>query len=249
MSAHRSDPHREAGLATLTARERETLHLIVRGHGAKSAASELGLSVHTINERLRAARRKLGTTSSREAARMLFEKEARDNKIDGDRFSGEASRARSENNRRLGRINAWLTGGLIMSMMAAAALLLTPLATGGSDAPDAEAATYQAAVEQAARAWLAKVDARDWQASYAATAASFRQANTLALWSDTANRVQGDLGATLSRELLAVDDVPSPQGITIVKYRTDFANRKGALETLSLVRESGTWKVAGIYVQ
>ena len=38
-------------------------------------ARELGLSVHTINERLRAARRKLGVSSSREAARLLGEAE------------------------------------------------------------------------------------------------------------------------------------------------------------------------------
>ncbi|HCB77875.1 MAG TPA: LuxR family transcriptional regulator, partial [Erythrobacter sp.] len=41
---------------------------------------------------------------------------------------------------------------------------------------------------------------------------------------------------------------PSPQGITIVKFRTDFANRAGVVETISLVREDGAWKVAGIYV-
>ena len=52
-------------LDTLTDKEKETLRLIVRGHDAKTAARELGLSVHTINERLRAARRKLDVTSSR----------------------------------------------------------------------------------------------------------------------------------------------------------------------------------------
>ena len=62
-------------LDDLTDKEKETLRLIVRGHDAKSMASELDLSVHTINERLRVARRKLGVTSSREAARLLFESE------------------------------------------------------------------------------------------------------------------------------------------------------------------------------
>ena len=57
----------------LTDKEKETLRLMLRGHDAKSMASKLSLSVHTINERLRAARRKLDVTSSREAARVLFE--------------------------------------------------------------------------------------------------------------------------------------------------------------------------------
>lgn len=59
------------GLQALTDKEKETLRLIARGHDAKSTALHLGLSVHTINERLRIARRKLSVTSSREAARLL----------------------------------------------------------------------------------------------------------------------------------------------------------------------------------
>ena len=62
-------------IAELTEKEKQTLRLIVLGHDAKSMATALDLSVHTINERLRSARRKLETTSSREAARTLFESE------------------------------------------------------------------------------------------------------------------------------------------------------------------------------
>jgi TonB family protein len=57
---------------SLSDREREALQLLGRGHDAKSIASTLNLSVHTVNERLRAARRKLGVSSSREAARLLL---------------------------------------------------------------------------------------------------------------------------------------------------------------------------------
>ena len=64
------------GYDELTDKEKQTLRLMVRGHDAKSAASELALSVHTINERLRAARRKLEVTSSKEAARLLLQAEA-----------------------------------------------------------------------------------------------------------------------------------------------------------------------------
>ena len=58
-------------LASLTQRERELLLLLRSGHDAKSAAATLGLSVHTVNERLGDARRKLCVSSSREAAPML----------------------------------------------------------------------------------------------------------------------------------------------------------------------------------
>ena len=46
-------------IEALSEKEKQTLRLIVRGHDAKSTARTLGLSVHTINERLREARRKM----------------------------------------------------------------------------------------------------------------------------------------------------------------------------------------------
>ncbi len=44
-------------LDELTEKGKQALRLIVRGDNAKSIAAELDLSVHTINERLRVARR------------------------------------------------------------------------------------------------------------------------------------------------------------------------------------------------
>lgn len=61
--------------AQLTEKEKEALRLLLAGHDAKSAALELDISVHTLNDRLRAARRKLGVTTSKEAARALAEAE------------------------------------------------------------------------------------------------------------------------------------------------------------------------------
>ena len=53
------------GYQALTEKEKETLRLLVSGYDAKSMARQLGLSVHTINERLRDARRKMAVSSSR----------------------------------------------------------------------------------------------------------------------------------------------------------------------------------------
>ncbi|MBX7481784.1 helix-turn-helix domain-containing protein [Qipengyuania qiaonensis] len=241
------------GYDELTDKEKQTLRLMVRGHDAKSAASELSLSVHTINERLRAARRKLEVTSSREAARLVLEREAvvPQNPVARDLGDARSRPPREDSGATAGTSarRPIIAGIFIMLTFAATALFLVPSIIGA----DGSGGTVQtqpsdAEVESAARAWLEMVDARDWEASYAATAASFREANTLKLWSDTAQSVQSGLGAKLSREFVGQDDVPSPQGIVIVKFRTDFANRADALETISLVREGGTWKVAGIYV-
>jgi len=60
---------------TLTQRQKEILRLLLNGFDAKSAGRELGISVHTVNEHLREARRQLGVSSSREAARILRQAE------------------------------------------------------------------------------------------------------------------------------------------------------------------------------
>jgi DNA-binding CsgD family transcriptional regulator len=80
------------GLARLSEREREVLRLLVEGHELKSIAASLGLSIHTINDRLREARGKLGVSSSRAAARLLAAQEG-GHRFSGNRKSGVGVRA------------------------------------------------------------------------------------------------------------------------------------------------------------
>ncbi|HWT42250.1 MAG TPA: helix-turn-helix transcriptional regulator [Sphingopyxis sp.] len=79
MSANEPAP----GLtACLTDREMEVLRLLVAGHTVKTIAARLGRSETSINERLRAARRKTGVGSSRELARLLDLQKNCDENID-----------------------------------------------------------------------------------------------------------------------------------------------------------------------
>src|SRR5690606_6939095 len=118
------------GFEALTEREKETLRLLLGGHDAKSVARELGLSVHTINERLREARRKLGVSSSREAARLLGEAEQDAPNSLGDKQIGVARTPADMSRKRqgAGQSLAWLAGGmLVMSLIIAAAVLSSVL--------------------------------------------------------------------------------------------------------------------------
>jgi len=63
------------GLDALTGRERECLRLVFAGLRAKEVADSLGVSDATVNNHLASARRKLGTSDSRRAARLLFSME------------------------------------------------------------------------------------------------------------------------------------------------------------------------------
>lgn len=65
-----------AVLDRLSDRQRECLRMIARGLSPKELAAELRLSVETVHAHLKAARRTLGVTSSREAARLLARHES-----------------------------------------------------------------------------------------------------------------------------------------------------------------------------
>ena len=246
-----------AGIHTLTEKEKETLRLLVDGHDAKSMARHLGLSVHTINERLRDARRKMAVSSSREAARQLREIEHRTPQILADKALGEAAALPDVEDRttpaeapRMVRPLGWLVGGLLMSL--SLALFAFSSMTGTADMPAAAPSTAPAEspAVAAARDWLALVEKGDWNGSWEATGQSFKALNSVETWARVASQVQGPLGAVKSRVLMSEESVPAPPyGYQMVKFRTDYANKAGAIETLSLVREGGSWRVVGVTVE
>jgi DNA-binding CsgD family transcriptional regulator len=173
------------GCEGLTEKEKQTLRLLLVGHDAKSMARYLGLSVHTINERLRDARRKLSVSSSKEAARLLRDSEAAAPELVGYTPFGGAPPATIDQlpdqrdhvpptQRRAG----WALGGLAMIPIFAVTLALLAPAQAPQAGIDAPAAT-ETVVTKAARDWLALVDAGKWEESWAATAQSFRSLNTV----------------------------------------------------------------------
>lgn len=128
--------------ACLSEREKAVLRLLARSHDAKSSARALGLSVHTVNEYLRAARRKLAVSSSREAARRLADHEAGlpksvvDRKIGVGEAGGGDRKSVSQRERTFtGRQLAFAIGGtLAMSVtLAAVAFAWLTAAPGLSD--------------------------------------------------------------------------------------------------------------------
>lgn len=260
------------GYQALTEKEKQALRLIVRGHDAKSTARHLGLSVHTINERLRGARRKLSVSSSREAARRLLAKEGDGpdflvgpNSVVG-RDLGEAGGgagvsdhdAANEGEAANDRL-AWAVKGVVVMSLILATLALAslqqdaaPAAVLTQAAPGDEAASPGApdsAVAQSAREWLALVGQGKWAESYEATARSFQELNTLDVWSSVSTKVRNDLGEVRSRTFLGQESVPAPPaGYEMVKFRTSFVNRPDAVEKLTLVREGQDWRVTGYYI-
>jgi DNA-binding CsgD family transcriptional regulator len=240
-------------LQQLSEKEKETLRLLLRGYDAKSSARHLGLSVHTVNERLRDARRKLSVSSSREAARLLDGAEGAAPQTLGDKDLGDApgvdspasTPAPDRGRPASRRLTLIIAGGATMSILLAV-YALSSFGTLPSASSAASEAATQAEVVQSARTWLALVDAGQWNESWSATGAAFRKLNSAKVWASVSNEVRVPLGAVSSRNFLSSAYVPAPPaGYTMLKFRTDFASKSGATETLTMVREAGGWKVTG----
>lgn len=252
------------GYPALSEKEKETLRLLLSGHDAKSIARHLGLSVHTINERLRDCRRKLGTSSSREAARMLRDIEGLTPELLGDKALGDASTStaaqlagRPARGGGKGRRVDWIVGGIIMTI--GLALLALTFLPGSDQAPSAPLtsaaqvsstpASEQAAIE-AARQVLATLDRDDWTASWQAAHKSFQLLNTVEWWAENSRKVRSEVGTVRLRELATVDFVKAPpNGYWKISFRASYSKREGVVETVSLASEDGEWKMAGIAVE
>ena len=259
------------GLESLSDKEKQALRLLLQGHDAKSIAQVLGLSPHTVNERLRDARAKLGVTSSREAARLLAEAEApenlggKDNSV-ADKQLGDAPGAtddatRSSPAKRTGLPFVWLSGGmLIMSLIIAAAVLsssvlaphMTPTPTSNAQAVGTVVA--ESSGSRVARDWLALVDGQRWNDSWAASGAIAKAKVTAAQWAAALQPVRQPLGPVTSRVLLGEAKASNLQGAPAgeydtLRFQTSFANMQGATETVIMVRQSGGWKVIGYFIR
>lgn len=256
------------GPDALTEKEKDALRLLLRGHDAKSSARALGLSVHTVNERLREARRKLGVTSSREAARRLLEAEDEQTpETLGDKALGDADAGAEAAGMMASATRRWagtrpafiLVGVTAMSLILAALFLpASPLAVlapaavtetlAGPEAPSATRSEAEAAARSAER-FLELIDAGRWPESYAATGAEFRRLNTLQAWSEVSARVRPPLGKVLTRNLVTNEYVPAPpQGYQLVKFASSYADGTNQIESVSLEWEDGAWRVVGIVI-
>ncbi|MDE1467381.1 GIN domain-containing protein [Aurantiacibacter sp. D1-12] len=116
-----------ADLEKLTPRQKEVLRLLQAGFDTKSIARELDISVHTVTEHLREARRHLGVSNSREAARILNHAEAGPPNSMGPSSIGVAGPAADITPAAQSSTNRTLVyfGAAIMILLATAALALT----------------------------------------------------------------------------------------------------------------------------
>lgn len=140
----------EREIARLTAREREALRGWLERKSAKEIALDLGVSHHAIEKRLKAARLKLGVTSSLEAARLLAEAEGR-----CERYQPAAVRQaevpEAAQTRQRWRPQPFIIGAIAMLMTIVAALALSPQAAPEAASPPAATSSAEERIAASTR--------------------------------------------------------------------------------------------------
>ena len=251
------------GIEGLTDREKDVLRLLSNGHTAKSAAAELDLSVHTVNDYLREARKKLGVGSSREAARLLADSEATPENL-GPQEIGMANDSGIDNPSGHGTeafpksLNAVLIAGGFIMLAGALALALFASGSMTADHPtEQEMETVMEGnteAERAARDWVKLVDESDYEQSWTQSSAAFRSAVTADQWAAQVEPVRNQIGAIESRTVNNISSQTNPPGAPAGDYRTviyDTTTAKAGkvVETVVMMDDNGSWKAVGYFVR
>ena len=105
-----------------------------------------------------------------------------------------------------------------------------------------------------ALAWLSAVDRGAYAQSWAASGALFQAGITDAAWAEKIKPVREAFGAVLVRTLASEKQTATLPGAPdghydILTFTTDFAAKKGAVETVVLAEDPGGWKVDGYFIR
>ena len=101
----------------------------------------------------------------------------------------------------------------------------------------------------------ATVDAGHYAESWDQAAALFRQALTRSQWEESLQKARAPLGKVISRKLRSADytrktSEPAPGEYVVIEYDTSFANRSGAIERVTPMKDKdGVWRVSGYYIR
>lgn len=119
----------------------------------------------------------------------------------------------------------------------------------------AQTATPDPAPGSAATAWLALADGGKYVESWQATASELQKAVKQERWAKVVENLRTAPGKLESRKVKgaqAVRNLPgAPAGeYYVIQYDSDFEHKKGALETLTLMKDAdGAWKAVAYFIK
>lgn len=121
-------------------------------------------------------------------------------------------------------------------------------------APTAASEAACGSEPKAASAWVSLIDAKRWDESWTSAGSLFRSRMPEANWASAIQPVRDPLGPVSSRSMLNVTNATSLPGAPdgnyqVVQFKTTFANKKDATETVVLACEPLGWKVDGYFIR
>ena len=109
-------------------------------------------------------------------------------------------------------------------------------------------------VTDAARNWLTLIDTGKYDQSWAEGSKLFRERVAKAQWVTEVKAAREPLGAVESRMAPAVHFAASLPGApdghyAILQFHSKFEHKRDAVETVTMMIDGGTWKVAGYFIK
>lgn len=116
------------------------------------------------------------------------------------------------------------------------------------------AADASGAATDSAKAWLALVDAGNYAQSWKDASSLFKSRVTEARWAKAIKPTRESLGAVVSRTAVHVEMKKSLPGApdgeyAVIYFKTKFAKKTQATETVTMMMDGGTWKCAGYFIR
>lgn len=105
-----------------------------------------------------------------------------------------------------------------------------------------------------AEAWLALIDNQRYADSWSEASSYFRSRVPREQWVAMVKGVRSPLGGVRSRILKNATSAKSLPGApdgeyTVLQYETSYQNKASAMETITLMIDSGKWRSAGYYIR
>jgi hypothetical protein len=109
-------------------------------------------------------------------------------------------------------------------------------------------------VTDAARNWLTLVDAGTYDQSWDGASKLFRESVTQAQWATAVKAAREPLGAVESRTAAAMHFATTLPGApdghyAVLQFHSIFDHKRDAIETVTMMIDDGTWKLAGYFIK
>ncbi len=110
------------------------------------------------------------------------------------------------------------------------------------------------AAAQEAGKWLALVDGLQYQDSWERAASLFKHQVTARQWLQAMSAARNPLGNMVSRQLVTANYTTSLPGApdgeyVVLQFKTEFKNKKNAIETVTPMFDRGQWRVSGYFIR